>query len=157
MMKRNLTVLILLFSLLAVPAVGQYVDQPLSDLVLEKRAQALHKEIRCLVCQNQAISDSNAHLARQLRVIVRERLEAGDRNDDVKRYLVERYGDWVLMRPPLNASTLILWVTPFVILAFVLCGAVMFVLRRRRQQQSSFEPLNSQEEARLAAIIDEQN
>ena len=154
---RNLALLALLFSLLAAPAVAQYVDQPLSDPVLEKRAQGLHKEIRCLVCQNQAIADSNAHLARQLRVIVRERLEAGDNNDDVKSYLVERYGDWVLMRPPLNASTLILWFAPFVILAFVLGGAAMFIIRRRRQQQIGFEPLDSQEEARLAAILDEQN
>jgi cytochrome c-type biogenesis protein CcmH len=157
MIMRNLALLALLFSILAAPAVAQYVDQPLSDPVLEKRAQGLHKEIRCLVCQNQAISDSNAHLARQLRVIVRERLEAGDNNDDVKSYLVERYGDWVLMRPPLNASTLILWIAPFVILAFVLGGAAMFVIRRRRQQQIGFEPLDSQEEARLAAILDEQN
>jgi cytochrome c-type biogenesis protein CcmH len=154
---RNLALLALLFSLLAAPAVAQYVDQPLSDPVLEKRAQGLHKEIRCLVCQNQAIGDSNAHLARQLRVIVRERLEAGDNNDDVKSYLVERYGDWVLMRPPFNASTLILWIAPFIILAFVLGGAAMFVIRRRRQQQIGFEPLDSQEEARLAAILDEQN
>lgn len=154
---RKLAILTLLFSLLAVPAIGQYVDQPLNNPVLEKRAQALHKEIRCLVCQNQAIADSNAHLARQLRVIVRERLEAGDKNDDVKSYLVERYGDWVLMRPPLNSSTLILWLAPFVILAFVLGGATMFVIRRRRQQEVGFEPLNSREEARLAAIIDEQN
>jgi cytochrome c-type biogenesis protein CcmH len=154
---RNLALLALLFSLLAAPAVAQYVDQPLSDPVLEKRAQGLHKEIRCLVCQNQAIADSNAHLARQLRVIVRERLEAGDNNDAVKSYLVERYGDWVLMRPPFNASTLILWIAPFIILAFVLGGAAMFVIRRRRQQQIGFEPLDSQEEARLAAILDEQN
>lgn len=154
---RKLAILTLLFSLLAVPAIGQYLDQPLNNPVLEKRAQALHKEIRCLVCQNQAIADSNAHLARQLRVIVRERLEAGDKNDDVKSYLVERYGDWVLMRPPLNSSTLILWLAPFVILAFVLGGATMFVIRRRRQQEVGFEPLNSREEARLAAIIDEQN
>jgi cytochrome c-type biogenesis protein CcmH len=157
MIMRNLALLALLFSLLAAPAVAQYVDQPLSDPVLEKRAQGLHKEIRCLVCQNQAIADSNAHLARQLRVIVRERLEAGDNNDDVKSYLVERYGDWVLMRPPFNASTLILWIAPFIILAFVLGGAAMFVIRRRRQQQIGFEPLDSQEEARLAAILDEQN
>ena len=154
---QKLAILTLLFSLLAVPAIGQYVDQPLNNPVLEKRAQALHKEIRCLVCQNQAIADSNAHLARQLRVIVRERLEAGDKNDDVKSYLVERYGDWVLMRPPLNSSTLILWLAPFVILAFVLGSASMFVIRRRRQQEVGFEPLNSREEARLAAIIDEQN
>jgi cytochrome c-type biogenesis protein CcmH len=157
MIMRNLALLALLFSLLEAPAVAQYVDQPLSDPVLEKRAQGLHKEIRCLVCQNQAIADSNAHLARQLRVIVRERLEAGDNNDDVKSYLVERYGDWVLMRPPFNASTLILWIAPFIILAFVLGGAAMFVIRRRRQQQIGFEPLDSQEEARLAAILDEQN
>ncbi len=103
------------------------------------------------------ISDSNAHLARQLRVIVRERLEAGDSDTDVKTYLVDRYGDWVLMRPPLKASTLILWIAPFVILAFVLGGAVMLVVRRRRQQQTGVTPLDAQEEARLAAILDEQN
>jgi cytochrome c-type biogenesis protein CcmH len=157
MMMQALSLLALIFSLVAAPAVAQYVDQPLTDPVLEKRAQGLHKEIRCLVCQNQAIADSNAHLARQLRVIVRERLDAGDNDEEVKSYLVDRYGDWVLMRPPLNASTLILWIAPFVILAFVLGGAAMFVIRRRRQKQAGFEPLDSQEEARLAAILDEQS
>ena len=88
---------------------------------------------------------------------MRERLDAGDNKDAVKSYLVERYGDCVLMRPPFNASTLILWIAPFIILAFVLGGAAMFVIRRRRQQQIGFEPLDSQEEARLAAILDEQN
>jgi len=156
-MMQALSLLALIFSLVAAPAVAQYVDQPLTDPVLEKRAQGLHKEIRCLVCQNQAIADSNAHLARQLRVIVRERLDAGDNDEEVKSYLVDRYGDWVLMRPPLNASTLILWITPFVILAFVLGGASMFVIRRRRQKQAGFELLDSQEEARLAAILDEQS
>ncbi len=154
---RILAIVMLLAGVFAAPAVAQYVDQPLSDPQLEHRAQVLHKEIRCLVCQNQAIADSNAQLARQLRVIVRERLEAGDSDSDVKTYLVDRYGDWVLMRPPLKASTLILWIAPFVILAFVLGGAAMFVLRRRRQQQASVTPLDAQEEARLAAILDEQN
>jgi len=157
MSMRILSIAILLAGLFAGSATAQYVDQPLSDPQLERRAQVLHKEIRCLVCQNQAISDSNAHLARQLRVIVRERVEAGDSDTDVKTYLVDRYGDWVLMRPPLKASTLILWVAPFVILAFVLGGAVMLVVRRRRQQQTGVTPLDAQEEARLAAILDEQN
>ena len=156
MTMRMLVLLSLFFGLLAGPAVAQYVDEPLSDPQMERRAQQLHKEIRCLVCQNQAIADSNAQLARQLRVIVRERLEAGDDDAEVKSYLVDRYGDWVLMRPPLKASTLILWIAPFVILAFVLGGAGLFVLRRRRQRETGVAPLDAQEEARLAAILDEQ-
>jgi cytochrome c-type biogenesis protein CcmH len=155
MTTRILALAALILGLLATPALAQYVDQPLSDSALERRAQALHKDIRCLVCQNQAISDSNASLAKQLRVVVRERIEAGDNDAEVKSYLVDRYGDWVLMRPPLNASTLILWIGPFVILAFVLGGTAVFVLRRRRQQQAGTAPLDAQEEARLAKILDD--
>lgn len=135
-------------------AVAQYVDVPLDDPALERRAQVIHKQIRCLVCQNQAISDSNATLARQLREIVRERVDAGDSDADVHAFLVARYGDWVLMRPPLKASTILLWVLPFAILASVLAGLAFYVWRRRGRASALGPPLDDEEEAQLASILD---
>lgn len=134
-------------------AMAQYVDTPLANPALERRAQEIHKQIRCLVCQNQAISDSNATLARQLREIVRERVEAGDSDADVHAFLVARYGDWVLMRPPLKASTILLWVLPFVILASAIAGLAVFVWRRRGRRATT-PPLDELEEAQLASILD---
>ncbi|MDA1058432.1 MAG: cytochrome c-type biogenesis protein CcmH [Proteobacteria bacterium] len=152
---RHFALLAVVMVALAAPASAQYVDQVLADRQQESRAQSLHKQIRCLVCQNQAIADSNAELARQLRTIVRERIVAGDDDTQVKAYLVDRYGDWVLMRPPLKASTAVLWISPFVILAAVLVGALLFAIRRRKQTQSPANPLNADEESRLASILND--
>ncbi len=150
---RTTLLAILASVLLASAALAQYIDTPLDDPALERRALDIHKDIRCLVCQNQAISDSNATLARQLRTIVRERVAAGDSDAEVEQFLVARYGDWVLMRPPVKASTIGLWVAPFVILAGALIGAAVFVWRRRGKAALG-TPLDSEEEARLASILD---
>lgn len=150
---RRIALLIVIIAALASPAAAQYVDQPLPDPVLEQRARQINKDIRCLVCQNQAISDSNATLARQLRTIVRERVAAGDSDTEVRAYLVDRYGDWVLMRPPLKASTVVLWGAPFAILAAILLGVALFVVRRRKRDAAPLDPLSDDEEARLAAIL----
>jgi len=155
MRMRRLALLAVVMIVFAAPASAQYIDQILADRQQESRAQSLHKQIRCLVCQNQAIADSNAELARQLRTIVRERIVAGDSDTQVKTYLVDRYGDWVLMRPPLKASTAILWIGPFVILAAVLGWALLFAIRRRKRTQSPTDPLNADEESRLASILND--
>ena len=153
MIRRTLFIVALMVAMFPAGAIAQYADTPLDDPALERRALAIHKDIRCLVCQNQAISDSNATLARQLRTIVRERIVAGDSDAEVEAYLVARYGDWVLMRPPLNASTFLLWAFPFVLLALVLAGVAIFLWRRRGKAMAT-PRLDAEEEAQLASILD---
>lgn len=103
-------------------------DEVLKDPALEHRAREISSGLRCLVCQNQSIDDSNAPLARDLRLLVRERLTAGDSDKAVIDFVVARYGDFVLLRPPFNAHTVVLWVAPFLILL----GGAVFVWRRRK-------------------------
>ena len=140
--------------LLALPqgVLAVAVDPPMDDLALEARAQALFADLRCLVCQNQSISDSNADLARDLRMIVRERIAAGDSDIEAKSYLVDRYGDWVLLKPPVKAATWILWFGPLVLLA--LAGWLGFGLYRRRgSRQEEVRPLDVQEQERLKLLM----
>lgn len=134
---------------LAVQAVA--VDEkPLADPVQEARARALMKEFRCLVCQNQSIEDSNAELAQDLRMIVRERIALGDSPDNVRAYMVDRYGDWVLLRPPLKSSTVFLWASPFLVVLVVL-----FVLRGRGRRGAVPAPLSDEEAAKLAQLLED--
>jgi cytochrome c-type biogenesis protein CcmH len=124
----------------------------LKDPALEARARAISAGLRCLVCQNQSIDDSDAPLARDLRLIVRERLLAGDSDEAVRAFVVARYGDFVLLRPPLRLSTLLLWLAPLVVLA----GAVAFIWRRTRQgaiATAEAPPLRPEERAQLACLL----
>jgi cytochrome c-type biogenesis protein CcmH len=98
------------------PALAVQPDEILPDPALEARARDISAELRCLVCQNQSIDDSNAPLARDLRLLVRERLKAGDSNAQVRAFLVARYGEFVLLRPPLSAATIVLWAAPLLLL-----------------------------------------
>ena len=125
-------------------------DEILSDAGLEARARALSANLRCTVCQNESIDSSAASLAKDLRVLVRTRLLAGDSDQQVYDYIVARYGAYVLFSPPLNRATLALWAMPFVILLAGL-GAVFIYLRRRVGQQVA--PLTAREEKALAEII----
>jgi cytochrome c-type biogenesis protein CcmH len=129
-------------------------SEMLKDPGLEARARAISKELRCLVCQNQSIDDSNADLAHDLRLIVRERLTAGDSDDEVKAYLVARYGDFILLNPPFKAKTLLLWGGPALVL---LLGASVIVLayRPRRIDVSPPVALSEDEKKRLARLMDE--
>ena len=146
-MSRLFTALIACL-LLAGAAFAVAVDEkPLEDPAKEAMARELMKEIRCLVCQNQSIEDSNADLARDLRQIVRERIAMGDSPDNVRAYLVDRYGDWVLLEPPVKPQTYFLWASPFLFLALVL-----FALSRRRTAAPP-APLSAEEEAELARIM----
>ena len=122
----------------------------LSNPVLEQRARAISAGLRCLVCQNQSIDDSQAPLARDLRLIVRQRLQAGDSDSAVRDYLVARYGDFVLLKPPLKSDTLILWAAPFAVL---LAGALVLV--RRPRADPGARPLSAEEQARVDALIEE--
>jgi cytochrome c-type biogenesis protein CcmH len=128
-------------------------DEVLKDPALEARARELSRELRCMVCQNQSIDDSDAPLARDLRVLVRERLKAGDSNKDVIDFLTVRYGDFVLLRPRFTWSTALLWIMPAV---FVGAGVIsLLVLLRRRRIETGAEPqLTPAEQARLAEVIE---
>ncbi len=126
-------------------------DEVLSDAGLEGRARAISAELRCLVCQNQSIDDSDAPLARDLRIVVRDRLKAGDTDAAIRDFVVSRYGDFVLLRPPFAARTLILWIGPMVILA---AGAAGLVFARRRRPASLPEPLTADEAGRLRTVLE---
>ena len=126
----------------------------LKDPALEARARAISKELRCLVCQNQSIDDSNADLAHDLRLIVRERLSAGDSDEQVKAYLVARYGDFILLDPPFKAKTLLLWGGPGLVLLLG-AGAILVAYRRRRGDVAPPLALSEDEKKRLARLMDE--
>ena len=125
----------------------------LKDPVLETRARALSKELRCMVCQNQSIDDSEAPLAHDLRVLVRERLEAGDSDAQVIDFLVARYGEFVLLKPPLSWHTAALWALPPAVLLVGIVAIVIVI--RRRKGSTTREPANlsAAEEARLADLL----
>ena len=149
--------LALAFSLLAVaPLRAVKSNEMLADPALEARARNLSKELRCLVCQNQSIDEAEAPLAHDLRVIVRERLKAGDTDTQVVDYLVVRYGEFVLLKPRLSWHTLALWGAPP---AAVLLGIAMLVVVNRRRRNAPPEELanlTSAEEARLAELLRDQ-
>jgi cytochrome c-type biogenesis protein CcmH len=128
-------------------------SEMLKDPVLEARARAISKELRCLVCQNQSIDDSNADLAHDLRLIVRERLTAGDSDDQVKAYLVARYGDFILLDPPFKAKTLLLWSGPALVLLLG-AGIIVLAYRRRPVDVSPSVALSEDEKKRLARLMD---
>lgn len=124
----------------------------LPDPAAEAAARDIMKEIRCLVCQNQSIEDSDADLARDLRQIVRERVAAGDDAPAVKAYLVDRYGEWVLLRPPFSARMALLWFAPALL---VIAGGLFILVRlRRRRAPTAPQPLDPAEAARLRALIE---
>jgi cytochrome c-type biogenesis protein CcmH len=129
-------------------------DEQLADPALEGRARAISAELRCLVCQNQSIDDSDAPLARDLRLLVRQRLTAGDSDVAIRDYLVARYGDFILMKPPFETSTLILWLTPAIVL---ILGGGMAIWRVRRHPQRGAARLSGDEEERLARILGEEH
>ena len=128
-------------------------DEMLKDPALEARARNLSEELRCMVCQNQSIDDSEAPLAHDLRVLVRQRLEAGDSDRQVLDYLVARYGDFVLLKPPLRSYTLLLWgLPPLALLAGL--GGLILMARRRKAVPLQPEALSRDEQARLATLVE---
>jgi cytochrome c-type biogenesis protein CcmH len=130
-------------------------DEILPDPQLEARARALSHELRCMVCQNQSIDDSDAPLAHDLRVLVRDRLKAGDTDQGVLDYLVARYGEFVLLKPRFEWQTMPLWLAPVAILSIGGLTLVVAVRRRRRARGTSIDtpaPLSKSEQARLAEL-----
>ena len=153
----RLVVALLLSLAMATPALAVVSpSERLADPVLEGRARELSRELRCLVCQNQSIDDSDAPLAGDLRRIVREQLVAGDDEAEIKRYLVARYGDFVLLAPPVRWDTVLLWAGPFLLLLLG-AGALAAILRRRSRpeaQGGAGEPLNEGETRELQTLLE---
>jgi len=128
-------------------------DEILQDPVLEQRARDLAKELRCLVCQNQSIDDSDADLARDLRRVVREQLVAGRSDAEIIDYLTARYGDFVLLKPPVKPATWGLWFGPALVLVIAAAGIFVYVRRRRRGEDAPPAPLSAEERARLERLL----
>ena len=154
---RSLCLIIALLTFVAAPcAMAVEPDEVLSDAALEARARALSKELRCMVCQNQSIDDSEAPLARDLRILVRERLQAGDSDGQVIDFLVARYGEFVLLRPRFSWHTAVLWLGPAALL--LVGGCAVLVLARRNRVNSAAvaeaqQGLTAAEAARLSDVL----
>jgi cytochrome c-type biogenesis protein CcmH len=151
---RWLFLIVVMLTLVASPRVeAVQPDEILADAALEGRARALSKELRCMVCQNQSIDDSDAPLAKDLRLLVRERVKAGDSDPQIIDYMVARYGEFVLLKPRFSWHTVGLWVTPAIILLVGGLG-VLVALRRRRSlvPAAAAPPLTPAEEQKLAEL-----
>jgi cytochrome c-type biogenesis protein CcmH len=150
-------VLFLCLSAFALPApAATNPDEVLADPALEQRARELSKELRCLVCQNQSIDDSDADLARDLRRIVREQLIAGKSDQEIIDYLTARYGDFVLLKPPVKPATWGLWFGPLAVLVIAALGAVIYVRRRGTRSETRLPDLNADERRRLETLLREE-
>ena len=155
-MKRSILGAVLVsVCLLVGNALALQPNEVLKDPALEARARALSKDIRCLVCQNQSIDDSNADLARDLRVLVRERLQKGDSDPEILDFLVKRYGDFVLLKPPVKVSTYLLWYGPIGIFILGVIGLIVFFRNRRVIPARTTAGLSADEEKRIAALLDD--
>ena len=154
---RSLCLIIVLLTFAAAPcAIAVEPDEVLSDAALEARARALSRELRCMVCQNQSIDDSEAPLARDLRILVRERLQAGDSDRQVIDFLVARYGEFVLLRPRFSWHTAVLWLGPAAMLLIGGCAVLVLVRRYRTNSAAAADGqqgLTAAEAARLSDIL----
>jgi cytochrome c-type biogenesis protein CcmH len=150
---RALLAAVLLMLLAVVPAHAVNPDEVLADPALEARARALSAELRCMVCQNQSIDDSNADLAKDLRLLVRERLKAGDTDQEVLDYLVSRYGEFVLLKPRLSAHTILLWGMPIFLL--LVGGTILLFQLRKRPRATPVAALSEDEQQKLDALLKE--
>ena len=137
------------------PAHAILAGEELDDPVLEARARDISRVLRCLVCQNQSIDDSNASLAKDLRLLVRERLLAGDGDQAIKDYIVARYGDFVLLKPPFKPITYALWLGPGLMLLAAGAGVAVFLRRQSRRAAAAEAPLDDDERRRLESLLDD--
>jgi cytochrome c-type biogenesis protein CcmH len=135
------------------PAGAVQPDEIMADQKLEARARALSAQLRCMVCQNESVDESGADLARDLRLLVRERLKAGDTDEQIRLFLVQRYGDFILLKPPVKPETWLLWSAPFLIL--LMGGIFILVARRRLSGQESPSCLTTAEQEKLNAMLGE--
>lgn len=151
-MKSLLAVAAVVLSLCG-SAIAVQPDEVLSDPALETRARGLSRELRCMVCQNQSIDDSDAPLARDLRLLVRERLKAGDSDRQVIDFLVARYGDFVLLNPRITPHSIWLWLLPFGVLLLSAAGLIVH-LRRRGIVGAETAPLSAEEQRQVTALLE---
>ncbi|MEZ5675327.1 cytochrome c-type biogenesis protein CcmH [Thalassovita litoralis] len=151
-MKRLIFILSLV---LAVPAYAVQPDEMLSDPALEARAREVSKDLRCLVCRNESIDDSNAELARDLRILVRERITAGDSNPEVKQYLVDRYGEYVLLKPLTGGVNWLLWGAGPLMLLIALVIGIGYLRKRQSGTETPVVALSEEEQTRLKEIMGE--
>lgn len=155
-MRRSLTAALLaMFVVLAEPGLAVQPDEILPDPAQESRARALSAEIRCLVCQNQSIDDSDASLARDLRLLVREQITAGKTDQGIRDFLVERYGAFVLLKPPVNSSTWLLWFGPLIVFVLGLIGLIVFFRTRSGSASAPTAQLSADEQARVERLLDD--
>ena len=152
-MRRLAAITLLLATITSGGSLAVQPDEVLKDPNLEARARELSRELRCMVCQNQSIDDSEAPLARDLRLLVRERLTKGDTNQQVLDFLVARYGEFVLLKPPFENRTIILWALPPVAL---LAGAIGLFFAGRRRRLGQLEPaaLSNEEQRNLSTLVE---
>ncbi|MDX5366459.1 MAG: cytochrome c-type biogenesis protein CcmH [Alphaproteobacteria bacterium] len=151
-MRSIIAALLLCFAIAAPSFALVDPSERLDDPVQEQRARAISKNLRCMVCQNQSIDDSDAELAGDLRRVVRERIAAGDTDAEVYDFVVARYGDFVLMTPRFGPATLLLWLGPLLVL--VLGGAIVLAVMRRQKQRQAEPTLSPAETAKLAALLE---
>jgi cytochrome c-type biogenesis protein CcmH len=158
-MRRWLAALALILACMAAPLghAATNPDEILQDAALEQRARDLSKQLRCLVCQNQSIDDSDADLARDLRRIVREQLVAGRSDEQIVEYLTARYGDFVLLKPPVKPATWGLWFGPALVLLIAAAGLVVYVRRRSTVPDAPSADLSREERRRLEALVREES
>jgi len=149
--------LLLILSLLAVsaPALAVQPDEILDDPRLEERARDISADLRCLVCRNESIDESNAELARDLRILVRDRLVEGDSNEEVVDYIVARYGEYVLLKPTMTGGNWLLWAAGPLMLLLALGGGVVYLRGRARAAEPGQDRLSEAEQARLRQILDD--
>ncbi|MGR3462305.1 MAG: cytochrome c-type biogenesis protein [Roseovarius sp.] len=147
--------LILVLILLAAPALAVQPDEILDDPALEARARDISAGLRCLVCRSENIDESNAGLARDLRLLVRERLVAGDTNEEVVDYIVDRYGEYVLLKPTVDGANLLLWLAGPLMLGAGLVMGGLYLRRRAAASEPETARLSKDEEARLREILDD--
>lgn len=139
----------------AAPVWAVQPDEVLSDPVLEERARDLSQGLRCLVCRNESIDESNADLARDLRLLVRERLVAGDSNDEVIDFVVDRYGEYVLLKPQTDGANLILWIAGPLMLGVALLISGLYLRRRQGAEEPTADALSEEEADRLKKILEQ--
>jgi cytochrome c-type biogenesis protein CcmH len=144
---------LLVLILLAPAALAVEPSERLADPALEARARALSEQLRCLVCQNETIDESNAPLAHDLRVLLRQRIAAGDTDAQAVKFLTDRYGDFVLLKPPVEPATYVLWFGPILVLVLAAGGALIYL--RHRKAMTPVAPLSAAEESRIERLLKE--
>ena len=158
--RRSLCRLFLVGAMLFLTSIASFAVEPnerLADPALEARARTISEELRCLVCQNESIDESGADLAHDIRIFVRQRLTAGDTDAQAMQAIVNRYGSFVLLKPPVEPATYVLWYGPPLLVAVGLVGAVLWLRRRQTGPATGIAPLSAEETSRLAGLMQERD